>query len=374
MNKKNNLKLVVLNSMSDRGDLIEKSLQKMRKDDSKLIVPIKQPRFANGEGKVEIGESVRGSDVYLLSDVGNYSLTYDLPNGIVNHYSPDDHFRDIQRAIIAMRDHADRITVVMPLLYSSRQHRRKNRESLDCACALQELKSFYGVKAILTIDVHDPNITNALPLNSFENIYPTGLILKDFLRNEIDNININNLTIISPDVGAVARANFYANVFKAPLGIFYKQRDYRNVTDGKNAIVSHDYAGPDVKGRDVIVVDDMIASGDSSIDVAEQLHKMGVKNVYFIVTFSLFVKGISKFQEAYKNGLFTRLYTTNFTYIPDEFKKEPWLKIVDGVELLARLINTMNHNNSIAPLIDEKSEVASFVDKAKSKLNEKNQN
>lgn len=371
MSKTNDLRLVVLNSMSERGVSIEKKLKELRQDDSNLIVPIKQPRFGNGEGKIEIGESVRGKDVYLLSDVGNYSLTYNMPNGIVNHYSPDDHFRDIQRAIIAMRDHAERLTLITPLLYSSRQHRRKNRESLDCACALQELKSFYGVKAIVTIDAHDPNITNALPLNSFENIYPTGLILKQFLKNEIDTIDINNLTIVSPDTGAVERATFYANVFKAPLGIFYKQRDYANVVDGRNTIVSHDYAGPEVKGRDVIVVDDMISSGDSALDVADQLHNMGAKNIYFIITFPLFVKGISKFKEYHDKGIFTKLYTTNFTYIPEEFKKESWLEVVDGTELVSRIINTMNHNDSIAPLIDEKSEVASYVDEVKLKLSKK---
>lgn len=368
MNSDDNLKLIVLNSMADRGSMIEKKIQKLRHNKHELIIPIKQPRFGNGEGKIEIGESVRGQDVYILSDVSNYSLTYDMPNGLTNHYSPDDHFRDIERAIIATRDHAEKITVIMPLLYSSRQHRRKNRESLDCACALQELKSFYGVKTILTIDVHDPNITNALPLNSFENVYPTGLILKQFLKNEINNIDINNLTIISPDTGAVERARFYANVFKAPLGIFYKQRDYTNVIDGKNAIISHDYAGPEVKGKDVIVVDDMISSGDSALDVASELNKMGAKSVYFIITFPLFVKGISKFNEYYKQGKFTKLYTTNFVYIPDELKKEPWLEIVDGSELLARIISTLNYNHSIAPLIDEKSEVANFVDEAKSKL------
>ena len=357
MNSEDNLKLIVLNSMADRGVTIEKEIQKLRNNKEELIIPIKQPRFGNGEGKIEIGESVRG----------NYSLTYNMPNGLTNHYSPDDHFRDIQRAIIATRDHADKITVVMPLLYSSRQHRRKNRESLDCACALQELKSFYGVKTILTIDVHDPNITNALPLNSFENVYPTGLILKQFLKNEMDKININNLTIISPDTGAVERAKFYANVFKAPLGIFYKQRDY-NVVGGKNAIISHDYAGPDVEGKDVIVVDDMISSGDSSLDVANELHKKGAKSIYFIVTFPLFVNGISKFNESYKEGKFTKLYTTNFVYIPEEFKKEPWLEVVDGSKLLARIISTLNYNHSIAPLIDEKSEVANLVDEVKLKL------
>ncbi len=367
-NNYDNLRLIVLNSMEERGKSIEKKIQDLRGSSEKYIVPIKQPRFSNGEGKIELMDSVRGKDIYLLSDVSNYSITYDMPNGLVNHYSPDDHFRDIQRAIIAARDHAEKITVIMPLLYSSRQHRRKGRESLDCSGALQELKSFYRVNGIVTIDVHDPNITNALPLNSFENIYPTGLILKEFLHNEMSSIDINNLTIISPDVGAVERAKFYANVFKSPLGIFYKQRDYSNVVDGKNKILSHDYAGPDVSGKDVIVVDDMISSGDSCIDVAEQLNKMNARNVYFIVTFPLFVKGISRFKQAYDEGKITKVYTTNFAYIPEEFKKEPWLEVVDGTELLARLISTLNYNASIANLIDEKSEVANYVDKFKLKL------
>lgn len=366
----NNLGLVVLNSMAKRGEKIESNIKKLLQTNDKLIVPIKQPRFGNGEGKIEICDSVRAKDIYILSDVGNYSITYSLPNGITNHYSPDDHFRDIQRAIIAMRNHADKITVIMPLLYSSRQHRRKNRESLDCATALQELNTFYGVKSIITIDVHDPNITNALPLNSFENIYPTGLILKEFLDKEIKHIDLDNLIIISPDTGAVERARFYSSVFKSPLGIFYKQRDY-NVVNGKNEIISHDYAGPDVKGKDAIVVDDMISSGDSSIDVAEQLTSMGVNNIYFIVTFPLFVNGISKFQQAYKEGKFKKLYTTNFTYIPEEFMKEPWLEVVDGSELLARIITTLNKNQSIASLIDEKSKVASHVDEMRLLLRKK---
>ena len=365
--KKTDLRLVVLNSMEKRGLDIEKEIQKIKKIDEKIIVPIKQPRFGNGEGKIEIGESVRGKDVYILSDVANYSITYKMPNGNINHYSPDDHFKDIERSILAMRNHAKRITVVTPLLYSSRQHRRKSRESLDCANALQELNSFYGVHDIVTIDVHDPNITNALPLNSFENIYPTGLILKQFLKKEINDIDINNLTIISPDTGAVERAKFYANVFKSPLGIFYKQRDYTNVVDGKNVIVSHDYAGPDVKGKDVIVVDDMISSGDSSLDVAEQLNKMGVKNVYFIVTFPLFINGVSNFEKEYKEHKFKKVYTTNFIYIPEEFQKCEWLEVVNGNNLLARVINTLNNEDSIAPLLDEKSDVATFVEKFKEK-------
>ncbi|NLC48693.1 MAG: ribose-phosphate diphosphokinase [Tenericutes bacterium] len=356
--------------MTERGKKIEENIQTILKNNNPLIVPIKQPRFGNGEGKIEICDSVRAKDIYILSDVGNYSTTYPLPGGIVNHYSPDDHFRDIQRAIIAMRNHANKITVIMPLLYSSRQHRRKNRESLDCASALQELNSFYGVNSIITIDVHDTNITNALPLNSFENIYPTGLILKSFLKNELKNIDLNNLIIISPDTGAVERARFYSSVFKSPLGIFYKQRDY-NVVGGKNEIISHDYAGPDVSGKDAIVVDDMISSGDSSIDVAEQLTNMGVKNIYFIITFPLFVNGITKFQEKYKEGKFTKLYTTNFTYIPEEYKNEPWIEIVDGNELLARIITTLNKNESIASLIDEKSEVASHVDEMRLLLRKK---
>ncbi len=363
---KNDLKLVVLNSMEDRGKSIEKEIQKLRKNKEELIIPIKQPRFANGEGKTEIGESIRGKDVYILSDVSNYSITYKMPNGIINHYSPDDHFRDIERTIMAMRDHASKITVIMPMLYSSRQHRRKSRESLDCANALQLLNSFYKVNDIITIDVHDPNITNALPLNSFENIYSTGLILKKFLHNEIKNIDIDNLAIIAPDTGAVERARFYSNIFKVPLGMFYKQRDY-NVTDGENKIISHDYSGPNVEDKDIIVVDDMISSGSSTIDVINQLHDMNAKNVYIITTFSLFVSGIDKFKEAHKEGKFKKLYTTNYTYIPDNIKKEKWLEIVDGSELLAKIINTLNNNDSLAPLLDEKSEVASEVEKIREK-------
>lgn len=362
--EKDNLKLIVLKSIEELGFSIDEKLKKMKGTSESHIVPVKQDRFSNGEGKVVIDESVRGKDVYILADVGNHSITYPM-HGFDNRYSPDDHFRDIQRTITAIKRHAEKITVIMPLLYSSRQHRRKSRESLDCAIALQELVHFYGVDNIITIDVHDPEIVNALPLNCIENIYPTGLILNEFFKNELSNIDFNNLIVIAPDTGATERAQFYANIFKCPLGMFYKQRDYTTVKGGENEIKTHFYAGPDVTGKDVLVVDDMISSGHSLLDITSQFEKMKPNNLYFIAPFSLFANGITKFDKAYNEGKFTKLYTTNFTYFDPSIKEKEWIKVVDGSDLLARIIYSLHKNQSISSLVDEKAEVAKNIEGVK---------
>jgi ribose-phosphate pyrophosphokinase len=355
------LKLIVHDGCIDLGKKIEAHLQKLRKDKSPLIVPVTLPRFSNGEGKAVLQESVRGKDVFIISDIQNYSLTYKM-NTLINHYSPDDHFRDIARIVAAAKGHTNRTNVVMPFLYETRQHRRKGRESLDCAIALKELHEYLGVHTIITVDVHDPDICNALPLSPFENIYPTGTILKDFVKKEHKKIDFKNLIIISPDAGAIQRANFYANVFQADLGIFTKCRDYTKVTDGRNKITMHRYSGPDLEGKDTIVVDDMIASGESILDVASQLKERNAKNIYLIATFPLFTSGIENIRKAYKEKLFAKIYTTNLVYIPEEYKSEPWLEIVDCSLAIAKVINAINLNKPISELLDDKKEIAENVE------------
>lgn len=357
------LKLIVMDNMKEFGQKVEKHIQNLRKDPTPLIVPVTVPRFNNGEAKAVLENSVRGKDLFILSDVYNYSLTYKM-NTFLNHYSPDDHFRDIIRVVCAAKGHAHRTNIVMPFLYESRQHRRKSRESLDCAASLQELHDYFGVDTIVTVDVHDPEISNALPLSPVENIYPTGAILKDFVEKE-KNLDLNNVIIICPDEGAAERASFYANVFQTELGLFTKFRDYTKVTDGRNKIISHRYSGPDLTGKDVIVVDDMIASGDSMLDVARQAKERNARNVYLIATFVLFTTGIDNFKQAYKEKAFTKVYSTNLTYLPKEFKKEKWLEIVDCSLVLAKIIHSINKNESISELLDDKKEIAEYIQKEK---------
>ncbi len=356
------LKLIVFDNIREFGEKVEKHIQDLRKDKSPLIINFEAPRFSDGEGKVELKDSVRGKDVFILSDVYNHSLTYRM-NTFFNHYSPDDHYRDILRVVSASKGHTYRTNVVMPFLYESRQHRRKGRESLDCAASLQEMHNFYGVNTIITFDVHDPQIINALPFSPFENIYPTGAILREFIEKE-KNIDLNNIVIIAPDAGATERANFYANVFQSQLSLFTKERDYI-VKDGKNKIISHRYSGQDLKGKDVIVVDDMIASGDSILDITRQLKDKEVKSIYIITAFALFTSGIESFKKALKEKEFTKVYTTNLSYIPEEYKKEDWIQIVDCSLILAKIIDSINKNNPISELLDDKKDIAEYIQQQK---------
>lgn len=354
------LKLIVLGNCKELGEKVNQNIAQMRSEGSNYIVPIKETRFNNGEGKVEILESIREKDVFILSDVGNHSCTYRM-FGYENHMGPDDHFQDIKRVIYAMRGHTSNITVVMPLLYESRQHRRKGRESLDCANGLQELISL-GVKSILTFDVHDVGIQNAVPLKAFENIYPTNTIISEFVERE--NIDFRNLVIISPDTGAIDRAKFYSNIFKADLGMFYKSRDL-DVKNGKNAIREHKYIGNDVAGKNVIVVDDIIASGDSMLDVARRLKALGAKTVYMIATFALFTEGYEKFAEAHKDGDFDKIYSTNLSYVPEQVRKASWFEEVDCSRQIAEIIYALNCKKSITPLMNGKQKVIEMIDHKK---------
>ncbi len=362
------LGLIVMDNCELLGQKIDDFLVNFRNESnhSEGVVPetfiIKKDeiRFSNGEGKVFIQESVRGKDIYILTDIGNYNMTYQM-HGFTNHKSPDDHLQDLKRVLSAMAGKSRRVTLIIPLLYASRQHSRKGRESLDCAMALQELERL-GVNDIITFDAHDPTIQNAIPLISFENFYPTYDIVKAMLKNEHESFNNpENMLIISPDTGAMDRAIYYSGVLGSDIGLFYKRRDHSKVVKGKNPIVQHEYIGRDVAGKDILIVDDMIASGESIFDIALELKKRDVRNVYVATTFALFTEGIEKFNRFYEEGYIKRVYTTNLSYIPESVKKSDWFKEVDISEYIAHIVNRINYDSSIADIIDAAKNVKKII-------------
>ncbi|MBW6410614.1 ribose-phosphate pyrophosphokinase [Clostridium weizhouense] len=363
MNQLNHeLGIIALESCKELGNAIDKYIQNSRNCTESFLIPHNEVRFSNGEGKVKISETVRGKDIYILCDVGNYSCTYKM-FGIKNHKGPDEHFQDIKRTVSAIRGKAARITVIMPLLYESRQHRRKGRESLDCALALQELERL-GVDEILTFDVHDPNVQNAIPLLSFENIYPTYDIVKSLISNEKTlERDKEKLLVISPDTGAMDRAIYYSSVLGVDVGLFYKRRDHSTIVNGKNPIVQHEYMGRDVEGKDVLIVDDMIASGESVLDIAKELKNRNARNVYVAATFAFFTEGLEKFNKYYEDGIITKIYSTNLTYIPQDLYNTKWFNGVDMSEFVARIINRLNHGNSIAKYMDATRIIHSLLNK-----------
>lgn len=344
---KNNLKLVVMDNCKEFGEKVDFHLQKTYHHST--ILPISNPRFSNGEAKAVINESVRDIDLYVLSDVGNYDTSY-LVHGRPHYMTPDEHFQDIKRVISAASGYASKITVVMPLLYQSRQHKRKGRESLDCAIALQELEHI-GVNHIVTFDCHDPNVSNAIPLLPFESFYPTNVILSSLFEKE--NESLDNLFVVAPDFGAMERAKYYAEMLRCGVGGFSKIRDLSKVVNGKNPILEHMYLGPDVTGKDILVVDDMIASGSSMIEVGEELKKRGANKVYFIATFALLTEGIKPFKDAYQKGIFDKLYSTNLSYVPDDIKNEPWYEDVDCSYQLSQIIETLHEKRPMTPVIEQ---------------------
>ena len=347
--EKSNLKLIVLPNFENFGKLVDSHLKIIRKNNEGFLTPTNVVRFNNSEGKVVIDGHIIGQDVYILSDVGNYSETYTM-YGFENHKSYDDHYQDIKRTISALSGEAGRINLITPLLYASRQHKRKGNESLDCAMALHELE-FLGVDRIITFDAHDATIQTALNKTSFKNLYPTYSILKSLIKNE--DINIDNLLVISPDNGAVDRAIYYADVIQSDVGIFHKRRDYSILEKGKHPIVAHEYLGKQIEGKDVIIVDDMIASGGSMIDVAEDLKERGANKIFLITTFALFTEGknsIDTFNKAYEKKLFDKLYTTNLSYIPNSVQSLDWIETVDCSKYLAKIIDRFNNNESISDL------------------------
>ena len=314
------------------------------------IVNAKTPRFGSGEGKGVLVDSVRGHDLYIMLDVCNYSLEYTVC-GFKNHMSPDDHYADLKRVIAAAGGKARRINVIMPFLYESRQHKRTGRESLDCALALQELVQM-GVENIITFDAHDPRVHNAIPLKGFESVSCTYQFIKYLLLN-VDDLHIDSehMMVISPDEGGMGRAVYFANVLGLDMGMFYKRRDYTKIVNGRNPIVAHEFLGTNVEGKDVIIIDDMISSGESMIDVASELKKRGASRVFCATTFGLFTNGFKKFDEAYENGIIDRILTTNLVYQPSELLSKPWYINVDMSKYMALLIDTLNHDSSISNLL-----------------------
>ena len=348
MLKNEDLCLVVMENCQKLGEMINERIQKIRKSKKDYRITFTMARFNDGEAKVTLLESIRGKDVYILSDTHNYGCTYQM-YGMENRMSPDEHYQDIKRVILAIMGHAKSIKVIMPLLYASRQHRRKGRESLDCALALQELERL-GVENIITFDAHDPNVANAIPTLSFDNFYATYDMLTEFLKQE--NVSFLDTLIISPDTGAMDRARFVADILKVDVGLFYKRRDLSQVIDGHNPIVAHEYLGKDVKDKTCIVVDDMIASGGSIMEVAKELKAKGAKKVFFFATFSLFTKGVEIFDKAYQENYFDKIYSTNLTYVPTSILEKEWFVCVDCSNYLANIIEALNGGCSVSHLID----------------------
>lgn len=324
------------------------------------LIPLEEIRFSNGEGKIKLKGTVRGKDIYVICDIGNYSCTYDL-YGFKNHKGPDEHFQDIKRAVSAIGGKANRVTVIMPLLYASRQHRRKGRESMDCALALQELERL-GVKDIITFDVHDPNIQNAIPLSSFENLYATYEIVKALLEDEREIIiNKGDLLIISPDLGAMDRCVYYSSIMDIDIGLFYKRRDYSTIVAGRNPIVQHEYLGRNVSGKNIIIIDDMISTGESVFDIAQELKKRNANKIFIATTFALFTKGIEKFTQFYDEGIINKVYSTNLTYVPESYKNLEWFHEVDMSKYLAAVIGKLNRDQSIKPIIDSTNKLKKTI-------------
>ena len=320
------------------------------------------PRFGTGEAKGILYDSVRGVDLFIMADVTNYSLTYTVC-GHENHMSPDDHYQDLKRIISAANGKARRINVIMPFLYESRQHKRSQRESLDCAFALQELVDM-GVSNIITFDAHDPRVCNAIPLYGFDSFNPPYQFIRGLLRAEPDlKLDKEHLMVISPDEGAMERAVYFAGVLGVEMGMFYKRRDYSRIVNGKNPIVAHEFLGDDLKGKDVIIIDDMISSGESMLDVARQIKNRGAQRVFVCTSFGLFTDGLEKFDEYYEKGYINRVVTTNLTYLPPELLSRPWYVEANMTKFLAAIIDCINHDTSTEHVNDPTERIHALLEK-----------
>jgi ribose-phosphate diphosphokinase len=323
-------------------------------------------RFGSGEAKGTIEESVRGDDLYLLVDVCNYSMTYSL-SGKINHMSPDDHFQDLKRIIAAIAGKSRRITVIMPFLYESRQHKKTGRESLDCALALQELTNM-GVDNIITFDAHDPRVQNAIPLKGFETVQPIYQYTKGLLKNFPDlKVDSEHMMIISPDEGGMRRAIYFANMLKLDVGMFYKRRDYTKVVDGRNPIIAHEFLGSDVEGKDLVIIDDMISSGESVQEVAKELKKRKAKRVFVCATFGLFTNGFAKFDKYYENGIIDGIFTTNLVYQSPNLLSKPYYYNVEMSKYVALIIDNLNHDSTISGLLTPTNRINNFLERVKNK-------
>ena len=330
------------------------------------IIGAKVPRFGSGEAKGIITDSVRGKDLYLMVDVLNYSVTYSL-TGNINHMSPDDHFQNLKRVIAAIGGKSRRINVIMPFLYESRQHKRNGRESLDCALALQELVRM-GVSNIITFDAHDPRVQNAIPLSGFETVSPSYQFVKNLLATVDDlQIDSSHMMVISPDEGGTHRAVYLAAVMGLDMGMFYKRRDYTRIVNGRNPIVAHEFLGSSVEGKDVIIIDDMISSGDSIIDVATELKRKKARRIFAAATFGLFTNGMDKFDQAYEEGLITGILTTNLIYQTPELLSKPYYINCDMSKYIALVIDTLNHDGSISTLLDPNERIQHVLQQYKNK-------
>ena len=326
------------------------------------LLTAKVPRFGSGEAKAVINESVRGMDLYILVDVCNYSLTYSLC-GHENHMSPDDHYQNLKRIIAAVGGKARRITVIMPFLYESRQHKRTARESLDCAIALQELVSM-GVDNIITFDAHDARVQNAIPLHGFETVQPAYQFIKGLLRNVKGlQIDSDHMMVISPDEGGMSRAIYIANVLGLDMGMFYKRRDYTRIENGRNPIVAHEFLGTSVEGKDMVIIDDMISSGESVLEVAAALKERKANKIFICSTFGLFTGGLDRFDQAYQEGLIDRVLTTNLIYQTPELLSREWYINCDLSKYIAYLIDTLNHDTSISDLLNPNDKIQKILTK-----------
>ena len=371
------LKIVAMESCSELGQKVNDHIVSFRKNtinevsESPLYVNYRSknylvdcccPRFGSGEGKGILKETIRGTDLFIMTDVCNHSLTYTV-NGHPNHMSPDDHFQDLKRIISAATGKAHRITVIMPFLYESRQHKRTARESLDCALALEELAAM-GIANIITFDAHDPRVQNAIPLNGFDSFNPLYQFMKALFREVPDlTVDKDHLMVISPDEGAMHRAVYFSNMLGVDMGMFYKRRDYSRIVNGKNPIVAHEFLGDDVKDKDVIIIDDLISSGESMLDVAKQLKERKAKRVIACTTFGLFTDGFEKFDEYYKNGYLSKVITTNLTYLPPEAKEKPYFITADLSKYLAIIIDSLNHDTPIGSVMTPTEKIHALLER-----------
>ena len=371
------IRIAALAGCRELAEEVDKKLVKFRKElvaakkstiipqgyaEKSFLVDCECPRFGTGEGKGYIKESVRGTDLYIMVDVTNYSLTYSVC-GHENHMSPDDHYQDLKRIIAAATGKARRINVIMPFLYESRQHKRTRRESLDCALALEELDAM-GVSNIITFDAHDPRVQNAIPLSGFDSFNPQYQFLKALFREVPDlKADKEHLMIISPDEGAMHRAVYFSNVLGVDMGMFYKRRDYSTVVNGKNPIVAHEFLGDDVTGKDVLIVDDMISSGESMLDVAKQLKDRNAGRVFVCTTFGLFTDGFDKFDEYYNKGYISKVITTNLTYLPPELYEKPYFVKADMSKFIALIIDSLNHDVPISSVISPTDKIHALLEK-----------
>ena len=360
------LSVIGMRGCEDFVNQVDSYLKEWRRhdNDGTFLVEANCPRFGSGEAKGTLHHSLRGNDVYIITDVFNHGVTYKMYGHTVP-MSPDDHFQDLKRIIGAIGGKARRISVIMPMLYEGRQHKRSGRESLDCALALQEIVNM-GVTNIITFDAHDPRVQNSIPLSGFEDVRSAYQMIKALFREYPDIvIDPDQTMIISPDEGGMGKCMYYSSVLGIDLGMFYKRRDYSIIVNGKNPIVAHEYLGRDVKDKDVIIVDDMISSGESVIDVAKQLKEKGAKRIFVFSTFGLFCNGLEGMDEAHENGIITRIFTTNLVYRTPELLARPWYCEVNMCKFVAYIIDTLNHDETISHLLDQSKKIHAVLGKHK---------